>query len=799
MLLYIILIFKIKKIIFRAREKLLRNLKIKITSTLFYTIFITFNIFLFWKEKQSEVSNIQLIRTFNSFLFLLVYFIDTFLEFVMYSISKFVEYKLQGSIVKSIGSYFIRDKEDMSPNDYLDSMLQENLHSKSKYTSSLDDEEGNSLIIPLNSRDIELVLIYRNNIFIEDYFFYYYDYMINIILSALFKVYTTKKFSPSALNNDKLNKELNITESYILDESEKRNKTFASIYSFKKSDTDEEEFLNIGQNTNNFEFTLEKNSLKNDFFYSDEIFTNTINDFSIDNITVKVHSYFTSKCVSNLSDKNLTTKIISDSLKSHINKNNSEKGTMKINKNNISGDINIDSPYHSILSCNAKEEYFLHLKNISIKSYDKQLTFDIFESNDDDISLAKNNSNKKMAKILDKYFDYIKEVGVSGTFIPIILGIFKVKINNFKTMLIFMSYNSLMENSPSNHYTYWQMIRFSLKEKKKIASSKYRHNVLIGDDLIFDRKYAVSLVKEDNDTSYNKIEIKNYSNFKDILKHDIAFLNKCGIKYFNLLMMYFEYDIVQKSENEGAIKIKKSEDNKVEIINASSSIPIFKEEEESDFNINRLDFSKKHDSETATIPTIPISTLEGVNDKKSNDTSNRISVLNDNLNIEQDKKEIGIFDNTNENENSKQNNFTTKDNLDKELNKNERNKVGNAKNIVSRFQSSCGSFSNIDFIDEAMKTFDENTFIGKEKDIKGGQNNNMLNYLENIKINSYDGYFDSFSCMCLFSFENIFDFNIGSCCDSPNYSQYQRKILKNFVEYIPRKHTIIANSKKSKK
>lgn len=118
---------------------------------------------------------------------------------------------------------------------------------------------------------------------------------------------------------------------------------------------------------------------------------------------------------------------------------------------------------------------------------------------------------------------------------------------------------------------------------------------------------------------------------------------------------------------------------------------------------------------------------------------------------------------------------------------------------MSRFQSSCGSFNNIDFIDEAMKTFDENTFIGKEKDIKGGQNNNMLNYLENIKINSYDGYFDSFSCMCLFSFENIFDFNIGSCCDSPNYSQYQRKILKNFVEYIPRKHTIIANSKKSKK
>ena len=789
-LLYIILFFKIKKLIFKAREKLFRNFKIKIISTLMYFIFIAFNIFLLWKERHRDILNIQLIRTINSYLFLLVYFIDTLLEFVMYSTSKFAQYKLRHTIVDSIGSIFNRDKEDMSPNKYLDSMLHDSLNSKSKYTSSIDDEEENTLIMPLNSKDIELVLIYRNQIFIEDYFFYYYDYMINIILSGLFKVYKTKIFSPSVLNNNKLNRELSITESDISDEYDKKNKSITSIYSFKKTDTDKDSFLNICPNSNNFEFTLKKNSSKNDFLFPDEIFTNAIKDFSTDNITLKIHSYFTTKCVSNLLDKNLTTNMISDSLKSHINKKNSDIGANKINRNNISGDINLDMPYNSILSCNAKEEYFLNLKNISIKTYDKQLTFDIFDSNDDDISLTKNNRNKKMAKILDKYFDYIKKVGVSGTFIPIILGIFKVKINDFKTMLIFISYNSLMENSPSNNYTYWQMIRFSFNEMKKISSSKYRHHSLIGDDLIFDRKYAVSSIKQDKNSSYNKIEIKNYSNFKDILKKDISFLSHCGLKFFNLLMMYFEYQIVLKSENVGAIKIKKIENNKVEIINAFS-MPIFQEEEESDSNLNRFDFSKKQDSEEATIPTIPISTIEGINHKKSNDTSNRISILNENLNIDQDKRENEIYD-----ENNKK-----KENLDIDLNKSGRNKDNDLKKkISSRFQSSFGSFSNIDFIDETMQTYDENTFDVKDKNLKGGQNNNnILNYSENIAINSYDGYFDSFNCICLFSFENIFDFNSGNFCDSVNYSQYQRNILKNFFDYIPRKHTIINNSTKYKK
>ena len=800
-ILYIVLRLKLKKIIFKAREKLFRVFRRKIISTISYIIFIIFNIVLFFLEKNNKNENqingnIKIMRIINSFLFILVYTIDIFLEFKTYSTSKFTQYKLKYTIVESIGNLLNRNKEEDEPtNTFLESMLQERSHNNSKNNISIDDEDedDNSLLMPNNSNDTELVLIYRNNIFIEDYFFYYYDFMINLTLSSLFNIYKNKKFSPSALNNNQLNNELNITESAIFG-GEKTN-TFISNYSLRKIETNEEDNTTSKTNSKFDEFEFVRNSQKNDFFYAEEIFTSTGNDFTCDDIKVKITSYFTAKCVSNLLEKNITSKIISDSLKSHLsdtNNNGNENKKAKINKNNISSDINNYLPYHSILSCNAKEEFFLHLRNMSIKTFDKQLTFDIFESNDDDINIEINNSNKKIAVMLDKYFNYIKGVGVSGTFLPIVLGVFKVKINSFKTMLIYITCNSLIENSPSNNYSYWQLIRFSSKDAKKVSSSKYRHNVLIGDDLLFDRRFALPSIKEDNNnSSYNTIEMKNHLNFEETIKHDITFLNKCQIKNTNLLMMYFEYENAQKHELGGAIKIRKGEGGKAEIIN-TTVMPIFKDDDESDENLYIGDFSKKQDSEVATIPTIP------ENDKKiQSDASNRISVAS-NINIEDNKKENENKYKNDDNKEEKKDNENINDNLDIDLSKSVRNKESNKdlkKTVTSnsRFQSICGSLSNVDFFEDPMMSFDDANI---PKNV-GVQNHHMLNYAEKIKINSYDGYFDSFNCMCLFSFENIFD-RSGCCCKSFNYNQLQNNILKNFSYYTPRKHTVVTKSKSTK-
>ena len=800
-ILYIVLRFKIKKIIFKSREKLFRIFTRKIISSLLYTVFILFNIVLFYKEK-SIASYINIIRIINSYFFLFVYWADTFLEFVTYSTSKFTQYKLKHTIVNSIGSFFNKNKEEEYPtNSFLDSILYETEKIKQRKNNryhNIDDDdvdEENPLIMPLNSYDIELVLIYRNKVFIEDYFYYYYDYIMNVTLSALYKIYSNKKFSPSALNNKKLNKELNITESAIFEDEEKssNNNTFSYNYTYnntlKKNDTDGSDDLNCESCKTNEEFLFVRNPSKNDFFYTDEIFTNTINDFSYDNIKVKINSYYTSKCVSNLLDKNITTATIRDSLRSHLNTNNNENDYMKNNRINISNTNNFDLPYHSILSCNAKEEYFVHLKNMSIKSYDKQLTFDIFESNDDDINTDIDNSNQKLAIMLDRYFDYIKGVGISSTFLPILLGVFKVKINSFKTMLIYISCSSLVENSPLNSYSYWQLVRFSYNDKEKIASSKYRHNVLIGDEFIFDRKFALPSIKEDNDNSYNTIEMKNYFNFKETLKHDIEFLTKYGATKTNLLMMYFEYQNVRNSDLNGAIKIRKSEDNKAEFINISI-MPILNEEEESKDNIDLSEshFSKKDYSEIATIPTNPLSALDLNKDNKSPDISKANSVLNTNLMIE-DKKENTIkHDENNNNEN-------INENLVIEYNKNEGNKDLNIKKNFSRYQSICGSLTNPDFIDEAMISYDE-TGLKQKNNPEQKHEHDMLNYFEKIQINSFDGYFDSFNCICLFSFENIFEIkNECCCCNSNNNTKLKKNILENFSDYLPRKHTIINKSK----
>jgi len=779
---YIILKLKIKKIIFKAREKLFRIFNRLIIITFLYIIFISFNCYIIFLKIEN-----QIILNLNSYLFLVTFFIDTLFELITYSTSKFAQYKLKNKMVNSIGSIFNRDKEvDHPSNAFLESMLDNTSYVRTR-DQNIDEEEDdeNALLMPLNSNDIELVLIYRNNIFIEDYFFYYYDYIMNITLSALFKVYTSKKFSPTAMYNNKLKNEMSITESRILGPGDKNNDTYTSNnLTLKKSLTNEEDISTIDSDTNKEEFEFIRDSMRNDFCFSEEIFTNTSNDFSYDNIKVNVTSYFTAKCVSNLFDKNFTSKIMGESLTSHINNDVNECENIKLDKNNISSQ-NLEIPYHSILSCNAKEEYFLNLKNMMIRTYDKQLTFDIFETNDDEINLNMNNSNKKIATMLDEYFSYIRGRGVCGTFLPILLGVFKIKINSFKTLLIYISCNSLIENSPSNSFSYWQLIRFSHNNIQKVASSKYRHNVLIGDDLIFDRKYALPSIKEDNDSSYNKIEIKNYTNFQDMINHDIEFISRSRCNYTNLLMMYFEYENTQKHEKDGAIKIRKIND-KVEIINTTVTMPILKDdEEESDENIYIGDFSKKQDSENATIP---ISSEENT-EKKNITTSNKISVLNG----------VNVGSNSDTSNNNKDKDDIN-ENLDIEISKSVRNKDDELKKTLTDrtgIQSICGSLSNANFIDDALMSFDDPTgSINKNQKLM--KSHNMLNYKEQIKINSYDGYFDDFNCLCLFSFENIFQLKSDYNCCSNNYNQLQKNILSKFNDYIPRKHTIL-NKKTDKK
>ena len=809
LILYLILLLRLKKIIFKAREKLFRIIKGKILSTILYIIFISFNLIVFLNDPKTVPLHI-----INSILFLIAYLIDSFLEFMVYSTSKFAQYKLKHTIVHSLGSLLNRDKEEEHPtNAFLDSMLEESSYldnnskkygagNKANNVSNDDiDDEDDSLIMPLTNSDVELVLIYRNKLFIEDYFYYYYDYIMNLTLCSLFKVYKDKKFSPSILKDNNLNKELNISESAIF--GEKNGNTNVSSSTLKRVDASEEDNSTCINNLNYDEFEMIRNSERNDFFYCDEIFSSNSTDFKYDDLKVKISSYFTSNCVSNLLDKNFTSKSISDSLNSHLKDENIETDK-KVNRSSISTALNSHLPYHSILSANAKEEFFLNIKNMTIKSYDKQLIFDIFETNDDEINVNIGNSNKKIAKMLDEYFDYIKGVGVLGTFLPILIGIFKVKINSFKTMLIYVSCNSLVENSPSNSFSYWQLIRFSLSNPKKLSSSKYRHSVLIGDDLIFDRKYALPSIKEDNDSTYNTIELKNFLNFEEIIKHDITFLHKCGVKNSDLLIMYFEYENVQKHEAGGAIKILKTEDNKAEIVNTTVTMPILRDDDESDENLYIVDLSKskqkdldnKLKEEALNLVSDSIDNDSKANEADNEVVNNRYSDINQTLNIDKNLNRNNNGDNKNNGEKEEDDNIEKNLDISKSI-KSKENDLLKSNTFNSVAQSMYGSLINNGFLDDA--SLDNPSSSNKIPNIQDVDHHNMLNYSETIKINSYDGYFDAFNCMCLFSFENIFDLNSSCPCSSFNFNKLQTNILKNFSNYTPRKHTTIKkkNSKEN--
>ena len=59
----------------------------------------------------------------------------------------------------------------------------------------------------------------------------------------------------------------------------------------------------------------------------------------------------------------------------------------------------------------------------------------------------------------------------------------------------------------------------------------------------------------------------------------------------------------------------------------------------------------------------------------------------------------------------------------------------------------------------------------------------IIDTKEKIDINGYDGVFNSFSCLCFFSFENVFDVRPRLTLAKNYYNNFQDKILTNFTNF----------------
>ena len=533
----IFLLCKIGKFYFKNYNLLKKKLKIKLFIIILYLFYAITSIF-----EGSELSDL-----INSFLILIILFVDNLVLLIKYSESKFVQVRLNKTFIGVMGGYInkcLNKKEKILPLTY-------SIENLENISSSLIEGSSKSFNISLNAFEHELLLMYQNDIFFEDYYLSFFDQFLNIITSSLYKLYNSKVFSTKEVNNKKLSKQMNITVSSI---------SGGGISGINSSRINEEIIMPEDLST----FTFYKNHNINDYTLFQDILDNSNIIYNRD-LKVTINLYYFNSCMNNIIDKNYSSNYIAKSLISH----------MLIKSRNPSSSTS--SPYQempnynysSLTVENAKELYFKNLKNICFKTFDKKLTLEMFETNEELNNLRLNSLNKKdnnISELINKYFIYVETKGINNTFLPLILGIFKIKINHFKPLLIILTDNSIVENVPIKNFTNWQLIRFKEKGLIKVGSSRYNKNSIIEDDIIFKRVNY----KEKKFNKECQIKLINYEEVKNILLSDINFLKKGGCYKFNLLLMYYEYDNNQTKESckeNEVIKIKKSKNNSPQIVN----------------------------------------------------------------------------------------------------------------------------------------------------------------------------------------------------------------------------------------
>ena len=321
---------------------------------------------------------------------------------------------------------------------------------------------------------------------------------------------------------------------------------FDKMKSTKKTNNENANIININNNKEQkeispqlYEFEFNESSFTdNEKSFITKLKINTFdkNTNYKDKFTVDIKYFYYNTFCSIIKNKNINLSDLIKSLLSH----------------------NCNFPF--LICKNSKNEYFKSMKTLNLKTNDRKYTIEIFSNvlNDD----SKNS-------ILEEYLAYI--TSKSNTFLPILIGAFKISINNLHPFTIFISRNSIMENVPKELFNYWQLMRYLPKKEifEKIATSKDGTSLCITEDNLF--------------TTNQKIIIKDYLNFHSILSEDVAFISNIGSKNFSLLIMYYEFDknnpnieeylnmsrFNSKSiRNESEINNKKLEEENIEFINS---------------------------------------------------------------------------------------------------------------------------------------------------------------------------------------------------------------------------------------
>ena len=536
---------KLKSIInnfyFNNSDKLLNVINKRSMNFFLYLIYGLFYLFPLFSKALNDKSGFSSTFKFFATIFFYIVIIDDFMIHISeIASSKFCEYTLKRTLLGYFCSCFYKPEKNKKGSKAL-LVSDSSLNDKTETTFQNNISGSTFELVSHDIKDKELINVYKNNIFIEDYFLGYFDQILNIISSSLYQAYNSKYFSTQA-NEKNLTSKLKIEDISAIGGNMKD--TSVSAIGTKTVVNAKNE---VGEDT--IKFDIRKNIENDDLKRFQDVLENKFKVKNHNNfLNIRVNSFLTPRCVESIYDQKIKGRNIASSLLSHMILSNIAK-----NKN----PENPNSTFWSLLASNGKEQYFTKMKNTSIKTYDKNFTLDIFDTDDGEINYLEKGTNSSLAHLLDQYFTYIHAKGVNGTFIPSLVGVFKIKINQFQTLLVLVTKNSLVDNVPRNHFSYWQLLRILKGKPQKVASSQFNlGNSLVKDDPIFERPFQIQNIREN--PNYNKIAFKNFNDFQNIINSDIEFLRQVRAKNFDLLLMYYQFENTQKHEKQGAISIKQT-------------------------------------------------------------------------------------------------------------------------------------------------------------------------------------------------------------------------------------------------
>ena len=271
---------------------------------------------------------------------------------------------------------------------------------------------------------------------------------------------------------------------------------------YDQMETDEELINEINKpspiSTDKHEDEFIRNKERNDF--SDQQVLNSLIEslcVGSEELKLNIKSYYGTLISNILKEKEIRPSQVKSSITSHFNE---ESGQCV-----------------SVLRKNILEEDIKSFRSLSLKSYDMKLSIEIYPS-----FIKEDKPTQNINVILFNYLNFIYVE--KNTYLPLIFGIFKVRINSFDELLFIITQNSLNESTQRNYNAnnYYQLQKFEYPMTNMITN-QLRENK----ENIF------------SDTS-TIMEMEEYDTFNTVFNNDIHFLNDCAINNFNFEIMYYE-------------------------------------------------------------------------------------------------------------------------------------------------------------------------------------------------------------------------------------------------------------------